>query len=58
MTAQALCVRVIGVVVAGHLPGTAARLVAEWAALHHAELLADWSRAQVPETLLAIEGLR
>jgi len=47
-----------GVVLAGHLPATAARLVAEWAALHRAELLADWALAQLPETLLPIEGLR
>lgn len=47
-----------GVVLAGHLPTIAARLVTEWAALHRAELLADWDRAQIPETLLPIEGLR
>lgn len=47
-----------GVVMAGILPNTAARLVAMWAALHRDELLANWDRAQVPDSLLPIEGLR
>ena len=47
-----------GTVMAGALPTTAARLVTEWASLHRDELLADWARAQVPDALLPIEGLR
>jgi len=31
-------------VIAGELPGTALRLVLEWAALHHHELATDWDR--------------
>jgi hypothetical protein len=47
-----------GTVMAGSLPNTAARLVAEWAALHREELLANWERAQRPDPLMPIEGLR
>ena len=47
-----------GVVLAGQLPTTAAHLVAEWAALHREELLENWDRARIPETLLPIDGLR
>lgn len=35
-----------GEVVAGHLPLRALRLVHEWAALHDAELRANWARAE------------
>jgi hypothetical protein len=42
---------------AGSLPATAARLVSEWAARRREELLADWARAQVPDSLVRIEGL-
>jgi hypothetical protein len=34
-----------GALVAGTLPRTAARLVEEWRAVHHAELADDWERA-------------
>ena len=47
-----------GVVLAGYLPATATRLVVAWAALHRAELRANWDLAQLPEALLPIEGLR
>jgi hypothetical protein len=47
-----------GSIMAGTLPVTAGRLVAEWTRLHRDELVADWERAQVPEALLPIEGLR
>jgi hypothetical protein len=42
----------------GSLPHTAARLVRDWVALRQAELVANWERAQVPEALLPIDGLR
>jgi hypothetical protein len=45
-----------GAVMAGTLPNTARRLVAEWAVLHREELLANWQRAQGPDPLVPIEG--
>jgi hypothetical protein len=47
-----------GTIMAGALPQNAARLVREWLALRQEELVADWDRAQIPERLLPIEGLR
>ncbi len=47
-----------GSVLAGSLPNTALRLVLEWATLHHEELVANWYRAQTPESLVPIDGLR
>lgn len=47
-----------GAVIAGRLATTAARLTRDWAALHREELLADWDRAQIPDALVPIEGLR
>jgi hypothetical protein len=47
-----------GTIMAGALPQNAARLVREWLALRQEELVADWDRAQIPEPLLPIEGLR
>jgi uncharacterized protein DUF4160 len=47
-----------GSILAGSLPRTAANLVAEWARLHTDELAANWERAQAPEPLVPIEGLR
>jgi hypothetical protein len=35
-----------GAVLVGELPSRALKLVSEWATLHHAELEANWSRAQ------------
>ena len=47
-----------GVLLAGSLPRTAARLVQEWRLLHREELAADWQRARAFEPLNPIEGLR
>ncbi|MEO7427939.1 MAG: DUF4160 domain-containing protein [Acidimicrobiales bacterium] len=47
-----------GSILAGSLPRTAANLVTEWARLRHDELVANWERAQAPESLVPIEGLR
>ena len=47
-----------GVILAGSLPRRGANLVTEWARLHHDELVANWERAQAPESLVPIEGLR
>ena len=46
-----------GTILAGSIPRRAANLVKEWAQLHHAELVANWDRAQVPEALDPIEPL-
>ena len=46
-----------GAVIAGSLPRRALVLVAEWAALHQEELLANWERARVAEALHPIEPL-
>jgi hypothetical protein len=45
-------------VFAGHLPPRALGLVIEWATLHQDELLNNWERAQVQESLSKIEPLR
>lgn len=47
-----------GTILAGSIPRRAANLVKEWAQLHHEELVSNWDRAQVPESLDPIEGLR
>ena len=45
-------------VFAGHLPPRALGLVVEWTTLHQDELLNNWERAQVQESLSKIEPLR
>ena len=47
-----------GSVLAGELPGVAARLVKEWANMRRSELMEDWERAQVPEVLMPIAPLQ
>lgn len=42
----------------GSLPRTARRLLNEWTDLHRDELVANWQRAQSPETLVPIEPLQ
>jgi Domain of unknown function (DUF4160) len=44
-------------VLAGGLEPRALRFVQEWAALHRAEVLANWERARRSEPLLSIEPL-
>ncbi|HEX5449006.1 MAG TPA: DUF4160 domain-containing protein [Gaiellaceae bacterium] len=46
-----------GRVLAGTLPRRALVLVADWAALHHDELTANWERARRAEPLKAVEPL-
>ena len=46
-----------GTVIAGELPARALRFVREWAALHGAELLANWERARNLEPLEPIAPL-
>ena len=41
----------------GKLPPRAERMVRQWAALHGAELLSNWRRAQRNEELLRIDPL-
>lgn len=55
---EALVVIADGSVLAGSLPRTAARLVEEWVQLHREELIENWERAQVPDTLQPVEPLR
>ncbi len=47
-----------GSTIRGDLPTTAARLVEQRRTLHHSELLANWTLAQVPAALSALEPLR
>jgi Domain of unknown function (DUF4160) len=42
---------------AGHLPPRILAMVVEWAALHRAELLADWELVQSGANPNIIEGL-
>jgi hypothetical protein len=42
---------------AGHLPAQATRMVLEWAALHDAELRANWQRVQNRQAPLLIAPL-
>ncbi|MBN1347214.1 MAG: DUF4160 domain-containing protein [Phycisphaerae bacterium] len=44
-------------VLAGHLPPRILAMVVEWAAIHRAELLADWELALSRRELSSIEGL-
>lgn len=46
-----------GSVIAGGLPRRALSLVAEWARLHEAELVANWERARRDEPLEPIDAL-
>jgi hypothetical protein len=43
--------------IAGQLPRRAAALVLEWAALHQAELIDAWNRAQAMQPLAKIDPL-
>ena len=54
---QAASVAFDGQVIAGALPLRALALVAEWAALHQEELVANWERARREEPLEPIEPL-
>jgi len=45
-------------VFAGHLPPRALGLVIEWATQHQDELLNNWERARVQESLSKIEPLK
>ncbi len=47
-----------GFVIGGRLPATAGRLVEQWRKLHRNELSENWSLAQVPAPLFAIEPLQ
>lgn len=46
-----------GALIAGSLPRRAFALVAEWAALHEDELLANWERARRDEQLQPVDPL-
>lgn len=46
-----------GRLLAGNLPARARRLVVQWAALHHDELLSNWERARRGEPLAGVEPL-
>ncbi|HET7572657.1 MAG TPA: DUF4160 domain-containing protein [Gaiellaceae bacterium] len=54
---QAASIGVDGELIAGSLPRRALALVVEWAALHQAELLANWERARREEQLEPIDPL-
>jgi hypothetical protein len=54
---QAASIDLEGELIAGQLPRRALALAAEWAALHHDELLANWERARRNEPLEPIEPL-
>jgi len=54
---QAASVALDGKLIAGSMPRRALTLVAEWAALHQEELLANWERARREEQLEAIDPL-
>lgn len=47
-----------GVIIAGRLPRTAARLVEQWRREHLSELMSNWARAQMPAALAPIEPLQ
>ena len=47
-----------GNVLAGQIPRRQTRYVQNWIAEHEQELMDDWERAAVPETLLPIEGYK
>ena len=44
-------------VIAGDLPSRAHSLVLEWASQHREELLENWNKASVPDSLKKIEPL-
>jgi hypothetical protein len=46
-----------GEILAGYLPRTAARLVAEWSLVHRMELRDNWRRAEANQPLERIPGL-
>ena len=46
-----------GTLLAGSLPPRALRLVREWAALHEAELRANWERVRARQPLVPIDPL-
>ena len=50
-------VAIDGTLLAGFLPARALRLVREWAALHEAELQANWERVAAHEPLVPIDPL-
>jgi hypothetical protein len=54
---QAASVDFSGELIAGSLPPRARALVAEWAALHEDELLANWERARNDAPLQPIDPL-
>lgn len=54
---QAASIGIDGELIAGSLPRRALALVAEWAALHREELLANWERARRDEALQPIDPL-
>jgi hypothetical protein len=54
---QKASIGIDGKVLGGSLPPRALRLVQDWAALHHDELLANWQRARGHESLEPIEPL-
>jgi Domain of unknown function (DUF4160) len=54
---QAASIDFTGELTAGSMPRRALALVAEWAALHQDELLANWERARREEPLQPIEPL-
>jgi hypothetical protein len=54
---QAASVGFTGAVIAGSLPPRALALVAEWAAIHESELVANWERARREEPLEPIGPL-
>lgn len=47
-----------GQILEGHLPKTAARLVAEWTLARRAELQENWLRAQQSQPLERVPGLQ
>ena len=57
MARRRLAVEFSGETIAGSLPRRALALVAEWAALHEDELLANWERARRDEPLQEIDPL-
>jgi hypothetical protein len=54
---DAASIDLAGELIAGSLPRRALALVAEWAALHQDELLANWERARRNEPLQVIDPL-
>lgn len=54
---QAASIDFAGELIAGSLAPRALALVAEWATLHHDELVANWERARRDEPLQPIDPL-